>query len=253
MSAIILALIAFACIFGGTLLGLLVSSNLPHHHLSENGRDIVKLAAGLLATLAALVLGLLVSSAKGTLDTINSELTQDGAKIIMLDRTLAKYGPETKEIRGLLRARVESVIERIWPEDRTGNVNLETPEAMRGVETIQDKLRELAPKSDSQRQLQSRALQIAADVEQSRWIVIEQTQLTLPTAFLVVLILWLTMLFACFGLLSPGNATVIAVLFICALSVSAAIFLINEMNSPITGIIKVSSAPLHKALDNLGK
>ena len=253
MNSFILALIAFACIFGGALLGLRISSYLPDHHLNENGRDIVKLGAGLIATLAALVLGLLVSSAKGPLDSINTELTQAGAKIILLDRVLAKYGPETKEVRGLLRSSVEGAIERVWPKDKTRPIKLETIEAARGVEIIQDKLRELTPSSDSQRQLQSQALQIAADLAQSRWIIIEETQLTLPTVFLVVLLTWLTMLFACFGLLSPGNATVIAVLFICALSVSGAIFLIDEMNTPFKGFIKVSSAPLYKALDNLGK
>ncbi len=253
MNSITVALIAFACIFGGALLGLRISSNLPEHHLNENGRDIVKLGAGLIATLAALVLGLLVSSAKGTLDSINTELTQAGAKVIFLDRVLASYGPDTNEVRGLLRGSVESVVERIWPEHKTKQVELETVEAMRGVERIQDKLRELTPGSSSQRQLQAQALQIVADLAQSRWVVIEQTQLTLPTTFLVVLLAWLSMLFACFGLLSPANATVIAVLFICALSVSGAIFLISDMNTPFTGIIKVSGAPLQKALDYLGK
>jgi len=253
MNSFILALIAFACIFGGALLGLRISSYLPDHHLNENGRDIVKLGAGLIATLAALVLGLLVSSAKGTLDSINTELTQDGAKIIMLDRVLAKYGPETQEARRLLRDTVAGTIHRIWPEDKTRRVSLRTIEVSRGAEIIQDKLRGLSPSSGFQRQLQSQALQIVADLAQSRWILLEQTQQALPTVFFVVLLTWLTMLFACFGLLSPGNATVIAVLFICALSVSGAIFLIDEMNTPFKGIIKVSSAPLYKALDNLGK
>lgn len=253
MSALILALIAFACIFGGALLGLFIHSYLPGNHLSDNGRDIVKMGAGLIATLAALVLGLLVSSAKSTLDSINAELTQDSAKIIMLDRVLAKYGPDTKEIRGLLRLRVESAIKRIWPEVETGNVTVESPEAASAVEAIQDKLRELTPGNSSQRQLQSQAVQIAAELAQSRWLVIEQTQMTLPPVFLVILIIWLSMLFASFGLLSQVNATVVVVLFMCALSVSAAIFLINEMNTPVTGMIKVSSAPLRAALDHLGK
>ncbi|HET6419176.1 MAG TPA: DUF4239 domain-containing protein [Geobacteraceae bacterium] len=253
MSALLLALIAFACIFGGALLGLCIHSYLPDHHLSENGRDIVKLGAGLIATLAALVLGLLVSSAKSSLDSINSELTQDSAKVIVLDRALAAYGPETKEIRDLLRLRVESAIKRIWPEVETGNVTLETPEAARGLEAIQEKLRELRPGNSSQHQLQSQALQIVADLAQSRWLVIEQTQTALPPLFLVILIIWLSMLFACFGLLSPVNATVVVVLLMCALSVSTAIFLINEMNTPATGLIKVSSAPLRNALDHLGK
>ncbi len=253
MYSITVALIAFACIFGGALLGLRIRSYLPGHHLGENGRDIVKLGAGLIATLAAMVLGLLVSSAKSTLDSINSELTQAGAKIIMLDRVLAGYGPETKEVRGLMRDTVKNVIERVWPEDKNKQVNLETIEAMRGVERIQDKVRALTPGSRSQHELQAQALQIVADLAQSRWVVIEQTQLTLPTAFLVVLLAWLAMLFACFGLLSPTNSTVLAVLFICALSVSGAIFLITDMNTPFSGMIRVSGAPLHKALDYLGK
>ncbi len=253
MSAILLSLIAFACIFGGALLGLLIRSCLPDHHLSDNVRDVVKLGAGLIATLAALVLGLLVSSAKTTLDSINTELTMVGARVIMLDRVLAAYGPETKEIRGMLRLRVETVIKRIWPEVETGDVRLESPEAARGLETIQERIRSLTPGNSSQRQLQSQALQIVSDLAQSRWVVIEQTQLTLPPVFLVILIIWLSMLFACFGLLSPVNATAVVVLLMCALSVSTAIFLINEMNTPVTGMIKVSSAPLRNALDHLGK
>ncbi len=253
MSAIMLALIAFACIFGGSLLGLFIRTHLPDHHLSDSARDIVKMGAGLIATLAALVLGLLVSSAKSTLDSINTELTMVGARVIMLDRVLAAYGPETKEIRGLLRLRVEAVVKRIWPEVETEDVSLETPEASKGLETIQEKIRALTPGNSSQRQLQSQALQIVSDLAQSRWVVIEQTQLTIPPAFLVILIIWLSMLFACFGLLSPVNATVVVVLLMCALSVSTAIFLINEMNTPVTGMIKVSSAPLRNALEHLGK
>ncbi len=253
MSSITVALIAFAYIFGGALLGLGIRTLLPEHHLSGDAKDIVKLGAGLIATLAALVLGLLVSSAKGTLDSMNTGLTQTGAKIIMLDRVLAGYGPETKEVRGLLRGVVAGTIDRIWPEDKTKQAQLRIIEGSKDVEKIQDKLRGLSPRNGSQRQLQSQAVQIAADLAQTRWILIEQTQQALPTIFLVVLLFWLTILFAGFGLLSPGNATVITVLFVCALSMSGAIFLILEMNSPLAGIIKASSAPLHEALDILGR
>jgi hypothetical protein len=252
MSSITLALISFACIFGGALSGLIISSFVPNHHLSEDAKNVVKLGAGFLATLAALVLGLLVNSAKGTLDAMNTELTQAGAKTIFLDRVLANYGPETKELRGLLRINVVSAIDLIWPEDKTRHASLSTMEASRVMEKIQKKVRGLSPSNSDKRQLQSQALQVAADLEQLRWILIEQTQQTLPTAFLVVLLFWLTMLFASFGLLSPANPTVITVLVICALSVSGAIFLILNMNSPLDGILKVSSAPLHKTLEILG-
>ncbi len=253
MSSITIALIAFVCISAGALLGLFIRSFLPDHHMSEDAKGIVKLGAGLIATLAALVLGLLVSSAKGTLDSMNSELMQVGAKIILLDRTLAKYGPETKEVRELLRSNVASTINRIWSEEKTSNVNIKTIEASKVIEMMGDKMRGLSPRNDLQRQFQSQALQMLADLAQSRWLLIEQIQQKLPTAFLVVLLFWLTVLFASFGLLSPGNATVITVLLICALSVAGAIFLINEMNTPLTGTIKASSVPLRVALKNLGR
>ncbi len=253
MSSIALALLCFALTFGGALLGLCVRSFLPDHHLSENARDVVKVGAGLIATLAAMVLGLLVSSAKGTLDSMNTELTQSGARIILLDRVLAGYGPETREVRQMLRSRVADVVARIWPEDRSRVVNLKTMEASRSLEEIQERLRGLSPQSDAQRQLKSQAMQIAADLAQSRWLLIEQTQQALPTALIVVLLFWLVILFAGFGLLSRVNTTVVGVLLVCAISVSGAIFLILEMGSPVTGIIKVSSAPLHKALDNIGR
>lgn len=253
MSSVTVGLTAFACIFCGALFGLLIRVLVPHHHMSDDVKEVVKLGAGLIATLAALVLGLLVSSAKGTLDTMNSEITQDGAKIVVLDRALAHYGPETKAVRDLLYRSVAAGIKMVWTEERTGHARLRVFEAATGMDIVQDKLRHLSPGNDSQRLLRSQALQIAAELAQSRWLLIEQTQKTLPMAFLVVLLFWLTMLFACFGMLTPRNPTVITVLLICALSVSGAIFLIMEMNRPLEGVIKVSSAPLRKALENMGK
>jgi hypothetical protein len=253
MNQMTVALIAFACIFGGALLGLRIHSFIPVHHLNEATRDVVKLGVALIATLAALVLGLLISSAKDDLSALNNELTQEGARIILLDRLLANYGPETKEIREMMRSSLVSTMDRIWPKDKSSKTNIRSVETSKGVEVIQGKLRGLTPRSDSQRLLQSQALQIADQVAQTRWVMIEQTQQTLPMAFLVILLFWLTILFSCFGLLSPGNATVLVVLFVCALSVSGAIFLILEMDTPFTGIVKVSSTTMQKALDNLGR
>lgn len=253
MNAAATALTAFVCIFAGALIGMRIRAALPEHHFSDDAKDVVKMGIGLIATLAALVLGLLVSSSMGTLVTMNNELEQLGAKVIMLDRVLASYGPETKEVRGTVRSVMADSLKRIWPEEKTGQVSLKAVEASRGAETVAFQLRGLTPKDDRQRQLQSQALQIAAEVALSRWTLIEQTQQALPTAFLVILLFWLTLLFTGFGLMSSGNSTVIAVMFVCAISVSGAVFLILEMNTPLTGIIKVSSAPMHNALDNLGR
>src|SRR5262249_16923750 len=119
-----IGLISAACIFGGALLGMWLHKVLPERHLDDASKDTVKLGAGLLATLAALVLGLLVSSAKSSFDAINTGIAQAGAKVLLADHMLADYGPETKDVRGQLRNIVASSIDRIWPEEkgRTGGL-----------------------------------------------------------------------------------------------------------------------------------
>ncbi len=255
MSSIAIGLISAGCIFGGVLVGLWLRKVLPEHHLDKDSKDTVKLGAGMIATLTALVLGLLVSSAKSSFDGMNAGITQGGAKIILLDRVLSHYGPETKAVRDQLRRSVIAGIEMVWPEEKekTGVSGLSAWESATAMENVQDKLRALTPQNDAQRQLLSQAVQLSGDLSQTRWLLIEQAQIALPTPFLVVLLFWLTMLYVTFGLFAPRNATVITVLLICALSVSAAIFLILEMNRPLEGWIKVSGAPMRKALEHLGK
>ena len=252
-SSLTIGLISAACIFGGALLGLLLQSLLPVNHLRDTSKDTVKVAAGTIATLSALVLGLLVGSAKNSFDATSTAMTQNGAKIILLDRVLAAYGPETKATREQLRRAVVAGIEMFWPEEKIRGSGMTGFERANALEMIQAKLRELTPTTDVQRQLLSQAEQISGDMLQARWLLIEQAQSALPMPFLLVLLFWLSMLHLSFGLFAPRNATVIAVLLISALSVSGAIFIILEMNHPLQGMIKVSSAPMRKALEHLGQ
>jgi hypothetical protein len=253
MSSLTIALISAGCIFGGVLLGLLLQNLLPGHHLSNDSKETVKLGAGMIATLSALVLGLLVSSAKSNFDMVNAEVTQGAAKVIQLDRVLANYGPETKDARELLRRTVIAGIQTFWPEDKAAAAGMTAFERASGMEQVQAKLRELTPATDAQRQLFAQAQQISGELLQFRWLLIEQMQNALPKPFLVMVLFWLTMLHMSFGLFAPRNAMVIVVLLLCALSVSGAIFLVLEMNHPLSGFIKVSSAPMLKALEHLGQ
>jgi len=252
MNSTVIGLISAGCVFGGALLGLAMQRALPNHHLSKDSHEIVKLGAGMIATLTALVLGLLVSSAKSSFDTMSQGIVQGGAKIILLDRVLAQYGPEAKPLREQLQRGLAASIENIWPRERTGVADLTAYERANGLELLQAALRQLVPKDDAQGQLLTQARQLAADLSQTRWLLIEEAQSQLPIPFLIVLLFWLTMLFASFGLFAPRNATVVTVLLVCACSVSAAIFLVLEMSRPLTGTIKVSDAPLLKALEHLG-
>jgi hypothetical protein len=252
MGSMIITSIAFASMSGGSLLGMYVRNRLPQAHLSRESKDIVKVGVGLIGTLVALVLGLLLSSAKSTFDARTAEIIQSSAKIIRLDRVLAQYGPETKDARDLLRRGLAGAIEKVWPTDGTGGPDLKSLEKSR-MEDVEPKLRQLSPKNESQRAIQLQALQFAGDIQQTHWLLLAQTQQSLPTLFLVILVLWLAVLYIGFGLLAPGHATAIAALLVCALCVSGAIFVILEMSDPVGGIIRVSSGPAVKALGLLGK
>ena len=253
MISITIAFIAFACIYGGALAGLFMQRFLPEHHLRAESKDAIKVGAGLIATMAALVLGLLVGSAKSSFDAMNTGLTQGAAKAIMFDRILAHYGPEAKDARDELRQTIAKTVASIWPEENTSGMDLKTVEGSAGPERVAEKVQQLSPQTESQRSIRSQALQMSVDLLQFRWLLIEQEHNALPTPFLVVLIFWLTILNLTYGLLAPRNLTVMAVMFVCALSLAGAIFLILEMNNPLEGMIKVSSAPLRNALEHIGK
>lgn len=253
MNSIEIALISFSCMVAGAGVGWFVRRILPGHHLSSDSRDVVKLGAGLIATQAALVVGLLVSSAKGSLDSTNSGLTQIGAKVILLDHVLGRYGPQATETRRQLRSALSNGIERLWPKDGRLPGGVSAAENSTEWATVGDSIHQLAPSNDAQVQLRAQANQIVSDLAQLRLVLLEQTHATLPPVFLIVLVCWFAVLFTVFALLTQFNPTVAAVMLVCAASVSGAIFLIYEMNRPLQGIVKASAAPLEAARDQIGR
>ena len=248
MSAIGIGLIVLVCVFGGSLLGMFLHTILPEHHLNADSKDVIKLGMGLTATMSALVLALLTNSAKGSFDTQRNELTQMAANIILLDRILAHYGPETKDARDLLKGTVANMINRMWPEE--GSAPLLEPVA---AEAFYDKIQSLSPQNEVQRALQVQALKMSVDIGQARWLLFEQGGRSIPMPFLVLLIFWVTVIFLSFGLFAPRNATVVVTLFLCAISVSGAIYLIMELDHPFGGLVQISSASLRSALSQIDK
>jgi Protein of unknown function (DUF4239) len=255
MSSFVICLISAASIFAGALLGMGLQRRLPSHHLSKDMQDLVKLSAGTIATLTALVLGLLVSSAKSSFDGIQTGIVQGSAKFILLDRALARYGPESKAAREQLKRVIAASIEMVWPTEKTGVSALTSFERANGIELelVQDKLRELTPQNDAQRQALAQAQQIANDLSQIRWLSVEEAKNQLPVPLLLILVFWLVLLFVSFGLFAPRNSMALTVLFVGACAISAAIFLVLELNRPLDGLIKVSSAPLRNAMQHLGQ
>ena len=251
MSHLVTALVVFACVFGAALSGMLLRSALPDHHLGSDTKDSVKLAMGLVATMAALILGLLVASAKEVYDKESSGVTQMAAKVVFLDRMLANYGPETAQTRELFRRSVERVVECTWPDKPSQKAQLD-PSASQ-AEATYAAIQKLAPQNEMQTALKSQALSTAVELSQMRWLEFEQADTAISTPMLSILTLWLAILFVSFGLFSPSNSTVVVALMLAALSVSGAVFLILELCSPFNGLMQVSDAPFVNAISHLGR
>lgn len=247
MSSLGISLIVFGCIFGGAVLGMLLRRLLPDHHINSESKDVVKLASGLIGTMAALVLGLLVGSAKSAYDTQRSEVIELGAGVVMLDRTLAHFGAPASEARATLRAAALGVIDRLWGS------SARTPVAQQSGDQLYDQIHGLVPQTDSQRASQSEAQSTLNSIFRTRLLLFSQSGSSISFPLLIVMTFWLSVVFASFGLFAPRNATVIAALLASALSVSGAVFLILELDRPFTGMIRISDAPIRSAIDQLGK
>jgi hypothetical protein len=245
--------VVFACTFGGALIGMYLRRILPDSHLSTDSKDVVKMGTGLLATLSALVLGLMVASAKGSYDSQKAGFQLLSTNLILLDRSLQFYGPETKDTREHLRRAVKLLLDSRWPESGAGSMKLDSPEITEASTAFYLSVRDLAPRTEAQKAIQAQALQSSSDLARLRWQLNQTDESSFPTPFLVVLVFWLTVLFVTFGLFSPKNATVTAILFICALSLGGAVLLIVELDRPFHGVIQISSRPLRDALAQLGR
>jgi hypothetical protein len=251
LSSTIVALSVFACIFGAALLGMLIRAAIPEQHLSSEAQDTVKLAMGLVATMVALILGLLISSAKATYDAEKLGVTQMAAKIVNLDRLLANYGPDAKEPRGMLRTAVQRAINRMWPDKASEPAQLD-PSASR-AEGVYIAIQQLSPHNDLQTTLKSHALATALELGQLRWLEFEESGNTISLPILLILTSWLAILFVSFGLFAPSNGTVVVALFLSALSVAGAVYLLMELDCPFDGMIQISSEPFVSALAHLGE
>jgi hypothetical protein len=252
VNSIVIGGIVFACTFCGAVLGIWFRTLLPDHHLTNESKEVIKLGTGLIATMAALVVGLLIASAKSDFDAQKSAFQQMSTNIVLLDRALAHYGPETKDSRTLLRQSATTLLDRYWPSpDSSKHVDDDKLRTSAGA--MYDSIRDLTPRNDAQRSIQSLALQTSADLARTRLQISQRELGSIPLPFLVVLAFWLTILFISFGLFAPTNLTVTGALFVCALSVAGALFLIVDLDQPYEGFIQVSPEPLRSSISQLGQ
>jgi hypothetical protein len=251
MNSALTSIVLLVSLVATVLVGRSVRRRLPDDHLNPDSKDAVKLALGLVATMTALLLSLLVSSAKGSYDTQRTEIIQMASKIAFLDRVLTAYGPEAAGARAQVRDAVAEAIHMMWPERAGAQVRL-TPNAAAG-DRVYAAIQSLSPRDDTQRGLKLKAVTLAEDLGQLRVLMLAQMAPSIPRLLLIVMSCWLVIIFVCFSLLAPPNATTTFALTAAVISVAGAVFLIIELDRPLGGIIRISSEPMVNALTQLSK
>src|SRR6266702_4125982 len=251
MITISLAAILFLFLVGVTLMGARLRRLLPAEHLSSDSKDAVKLALGLVATMTAILLGLLVSSAKGTFDTARTEVIQMAAKVALLDRVLKLYGPEAMDARLALRDAIADGVRRTWPAGRTRPIQLD-PNQQIG-DAVYAAITRLAPHDEAQRALKTQAATLMVQLAEVRALIQAQAVSSVSKPLLIALVIWLVVIFFGFSLLAPGNATTPLALVAGAFSVACAVLINIELDFPFAGMIRIPSEPMMNALAHLAK
>jgi hypothetical protein len=235
-------------VFTSAMLGMLIRRKLPKSHLDDETKSVATLSMGVVGTLTALVLGLLIATANSTFNTRNEEITVIAAKVIQLDRLPRRYGPEADDERDLLRRYMAMRLQDLFPQGGAKPV-FQNPRTITLFEELEDRLAAMEGRSTQQRWLLSQAQALTTDLTEVRWLLVEQEVLGIPVPVLLVVLFWLCLLFMSFGLFSPPNATITMVLFLCAVAVAGAIQTILDLSRPFEGVVRVSGQPLRHALD----
>jgi hypothetical protein len=246
MINIMVGAISFIAIFGGVLIGMFVAQRLPGHHISNQTQSAITVSVAVIGTLSALVLGLMITAANSSFSSRSEEVRELSLQLIRMDRNLRRYGPETEEARTRLRKWAVAKTQQLFPDK--GKPTLSGQDTIILLESVQDAVLDLAPKDPRQTYLRTLCLTLSSTLIQARWQLEQHARHSIPVPFLVLLIFWMTIVFASFGLFAPPNATAIIALFLCSLAVSGGIVLIMELDSPMSGLIRLPSDAMQKAV-----
>jgi len=240
--------------------GQILQPALHEHHKSRETIDAVRLVISILVTFTALVLGLVTNSVKSSYDLFDARMRGFASDIIELDQRLREYGADTDPQRAVLRTYVAAAIADTWRDEPRPPGGYPTFAPTQGYERqelgallieLDGAIRRLAPTDDFHRRLADSIAARMTETLQQRWLLVVTPRDTLSPPFIILMTSWLVMIFGVFGLSSPRNLVVSVTILMCALSISSAVYLILDLDSPLTGLIRVSSAPLRSALDHI--
>jgi ABC-type amino acid transport system permease subunit len=250
MSHITIGLISFVAIFGGVIAGMLVARRLPGQHLSSETQSAVTVSVAVIGTLSALVLGLMITAANRSFSARSDEVRQLSVQLIRIDRNLRRYGPEADDTRLALHAWAKAKTQQLFPEK--GQERPSTGGTIIMLESVQDEILDLEPKDPRQEHLRTLCLTLTSNIIQARWSLETLAGQSIPVPFLILLVFWLSMVFASFGLFAPPNPTTIVMLLLCSVAVAGGIYFIEELDNPASGLIQISPDAMRKAVNEIG-
>lgn len=251
MQHLLIGLISFVAIFGGVLFGIYCAQRLPEHHLSSQTQAAITVSIAVIGTLSALVLGLMITAANSAFTARTNEVRELALQVIRIDHNLRRYGPEADAVRAKAREWAEAKTRQLFPIK--GEPQPSSEQTIGLLEGVQDAVLALVPADERQKHLRNLSLTLSSTLIEARWSFEMRTGHTIPIPFLVLLIFWLALVFASFGLFAPPNATAIIALFLCSVAVAGGIFLIEELDNPMTGFIKLPDAPMRRALAEISR
>jgi ABC-type amino acid transport system permease subunit len=246
MGHLIIGLISFAAIFGGVLIGRFAARRLPGNHLASDTQSAVTVSVAVIGTLSALVLGLMISAANSSFSARTDQLRELSLQMVRVDRNLRRYGPEGAQARADLRLWANAKVQQLFPDTDKPPVSSEAAIVL--LEHVQDAVLDLTPHDERQTYLRTLCLTLSSTMIQARWSLEQRTGHSTPIPFLVLLIFWLAVVFASFGLFAPANPTAMVALLLCSVAVSGGIVLIEELDNPLTGLISLPSDSMRKGL-----
>ncbi len=247
-----IGVIIVAILFGSAMLAMAAAGFLPPHHLSAETKGVASLSVAVVGTMSALVVGLLISTSNASFTSKTQEVTQISTEVISLDRMLRRYGPETQDMRAMLRAYAEAKMQDLFPNGPSQRPELENGTTLARLEQLQDTILALRPAGPVQHWLQAQAVDLTGAIMAARWHLAQENTVRTPLPLLVLVMFWFVIIFVSFGLFAPRNGTAIAMIFLGSVAIGGAIRMTTELQIPFEGFVRISGAPLAHALDVIG-
>jgi hypothetical protein len=241
-------LIFTAAMLAAMLTGMALRSRLPEHHTSSRSEEAVLRSVGLVVTMAALVLGFVVSSAQSYYQAVQSDLTDIAADVSRLDAVLERIGPQADGPRRLLRKALGSAVHTVWPDYRSSLPNDGPGNGLRATGQVADAILALPPGDARAAALQQQAVGLATGIEADAYRLARLQQGRSQTALLAVILSWLVIVYLGFGLVSPGTPTATVALVASAAAAAGALFLVVELSTPLSGLVHIDPSVLAGAL-----